>query len=320
MERLAQNAGVGLPPSGNTGVKVSIDWLRCTGPETAYTLPEWEKVLSDHLRLPIRLAARDRGLYGYAEGAAIVIDLPGGERMNLGYLLWGGESMRGTCCFELNGTGCGFLEQAGQRHNLGGLLRCRDFRITRVDPCADFLDGAVTVDAAKDAYAIGEFNTGGRPPSARLIDDFGSGEGRTLYIGKRSSEKLLRIYEKGRQLGNRSSPWVRVEAELKRGNSTLSWDILNNPAAALAHACPWIASRLNAAAESYRVRAMKLRITADRLIAEARRCYGHLVNALHREVGLSARRVVTLLARPGCPESLRGLRYEKRGILALGGV
>ena len=39
--------------------------------------------------------------------------------------------------------------------------------------------------------------------------------GRTLQIGCRSSDKLLRAYEKGKQLGSANSDWLRLEVELK---------------------------------------------------------------------------------------------------------
>ncbi len=42
--------------------------------------------------------------------------------------------------------------------------------------------------------------------------------GRTLYIGKRENGKMLRIYEKGKHLGNPVSSWVSVELELKGKN------------------------------------------------------------------------------------------------------
>lgn len=39
--------------------------------------------------------------------------------------------------------------------------------------------------------------------------------GRTLYIGSRQSTAYLRLYEKGKQLGESDSTWVRVELEVK---------------------------------------------------------------------------------------------------------
>ncbi|MCL1923904.1 MAG: replication initiation factor domain-containing protein [Propionibacteriaceae bacterium] len=43
----------------------------------------------------------------------------------------------------------------------------------------------------------------------------GAPHGRTLYIGSRKSPAFLRCYEKGKQLGNPKSTWVRVELVIR---------------------------------------------------------------------------------------------------------
>lgn len=45
------------------------------------------------------------------------------------------------------------------------------------------------------------------------------GRGRTFYVGRRENGKLLRVYEKGKQLGAENSPWVRIELELHNKDS-----------------------------------------------------------------------------------------------------
>ena len=87
----------------------------------------------------------------------------------------------------------------------------------------------------------GEFAANGRPPRSKLIDDLGSGEGKTLYVGNRKNGKLCRVYEKGRQLGNPSSPWVRVEVEFRNKSRVIPWDTLINPGHYLAGAYPCFA-------------------------------------------------------------------------------
>ena len=65
-------------------------------------------------------------------------------------------------------------------------------------------------------YHQGAFNRGGRPPKLKEAGDWikHCGYGRTLYLGARGNGKFLRIYEKGKQLGDRTSPWIRYEVEL----------------------------------------------------------------------------------------------------------
>lgn len=108
-------------------------------------------------------------------------------------------------------------------------------KITRIDLAHDdFLGETVNIEKAKAWYYEGGFTSNGRPPAAKFIDDMGSGKGKTLYIGKRQNGKMLRIYEKGRQLGDSSSPWVRVELELRGKNRLIPWDAVNSPATYLA--------------------------------------------------------------------------------------
>ena len=53
--------------------------------------------------------------------------------------------------------------------------------------------------------------------------------------------KMLRIYEKGKQLGDSESPWVRVEAELRNKSRVIPWDALTRPGSYLAGAYPCLA-------------------------------------------------------------------------------
>lgn len=78
-------------------------------------------------------------------------------------------------------------------------------------------------------------------------------DGRTIYIGSRTSAAMQRLYEKGKQLG-RSPNWVRQELELKPQNENAKvlyglvspeemyqatkwtqhiWEVLNGPSAAV---------------------------------------------------------------------------------------
>ena len=49
---------------------------------------------------------------------------------------------------------------------------------------------------------------------------------------------MLRIYEKGKQLGDKISAWVRAEVELKDQDRVIPWDALVNPSYYLAAAYP----------------------------------------------------------------------------------
>lgn len=86
----------------------------------------------------------------------------------------------------------------------------------------DDFDGLITLAQAKEWFEAGDFHSGkGYSPSGEYIDDFGSGKGKTLYVGSGKTGKVLRIYEKGKQLGDPQSPWIRWELELHNKDRVL---------------------------------------------------------------------------------------------------
>lgn len=149
-----------------------------------------------------------------------------------------------TARIELTGDGCRLYSAAGCGHAKRWLLlrakleSCAG-RLTRIDVCADDLTGLYPISVAQQWWQSGEFDNRGQRPKGKLHDDFDSGDGKTLEIGSRKSEKFMRVYEKGRQLGDPESPWVRFEAEFKSSQrKELTLDILRDPAAYLLGAYP----------------------------------------------------------------------------------
>lgn len=100
-------------------------------------------------------------------------------------------------------------------------------RISRVDLALDDLDGIHPLVECEYLYDTGLFNPErGRPPQCRTIKHKIVGAGDSLYVGSRESGKQFRCYEKGKQLGDSSSPWVRYEGELLRKDKVIPWDVL----------------------------------------------------------------------------------------------
>jgi hypothetical protein len=119
-----------------------------------------------------------------------------GEHGQYGLIAFGGNNQRGTFHVELNATACALVTDWNTIRQWG---ESNEARITRVDLAHDDMEAkAVSIAMARAWYEAGEFTSNGRPPAAKLIDDMGSGKGKTLYIGSRESGKLLRVYEKGR--------------------------------------------------------------------------------------------------------------------------
>lgn len=118
----------------------------------------------------------------------------------------------------------------------------------------------VSIAIARAWYDAGKFTSNGRPPAAKLIDDLESREGKTLYIGKRANGKFFHIYEKGWQLGDSSSPWVRVELELHDKSRVINWNVLTTPATFLAGSYPCLAY-LSAEQDKIRTMTKAIQIT-----------------------------------------------------------
>jgi phage replication initiation protein len=244
-------------------------------------------------------------------GYRFCVDLnhPGqrGERVNLGRVAWGGESQRGTLHVSLNGKGCAHIENLGGAGAWGGVKAWGESVgawIARVDVAHDDFEGrTVNIETALDWYRKGAFTTSGRPPAAELIDDLGSGKGRTLYVGNRKHGKLCRVYEKGKKEGDPASPWVRVEVEWRRKNRVIPWDILVRPGEFLAGAYPCL-GYLSERQDKIRTLRRAGAINYEGMVRNLRLSGGKAINAmLHVEKG-DAGAVVTQLIRDGYPKRL----------------
>jgi phage replication initiation protein len=122
-------------------------------------------------------------------------------------------------------------------------------------------------------------------------------------VGKRKNGKLIRIYEKGQQLGDPNSPWVRWEVELHNRQREIPWDVLHNPGHYVAGAYPcthWVSR------EASRIRTIRNtdKISDGALIHYARLAYGSLFSVMMGREG-SAENVVALLSREGKPSRLK---------------
>jgi DNA relaxase NicK len=174
-----------------------------------------------------------RGSMGFQQASQIVID-----GMPIARLDFGGESQRGWVRTELTGKACEWVQDW---QAVGEVERLDQAQIRRLDIALTTWDGEVTHEQVVDAHTAGRFKTGGRPPD--LAQHISSNEraGRTCYVGNRKSEKFWRSYEKGfEMLGKLGRAYDRVvsiddhkvediyrcELELKAGDSSIGWDVI----------------------------------------------------------------------------------------------
>jgi len=86
--------------------------------------------------------------------------------------------------------------------------------VTRLDLAFDMRNSQLSIDSLKAELTGGEATM-----TAKTWNHIqGSDGGQTLYIGSRSSETFLRIYDKGIE-SKQGGDWVRVEIELKGSKS-----------------------------------------------------------------------------------------------------
>ena len=277
-----------------------IDWLAftLTPPHEVSQAPiPWLlSQLFAVLGLPaVPVVSAGRGWNGYAQRFNI------GEDGQYGLIALGGEHQRGTVHVELNATACAQLIDWHTAQQWGESIGAK---ITRVDLAHDDMKAeVVSIATARAWYEAGEFTSNGRPPAAKLIDDMGSGKGKTLYIGARANGKLLRVYEKGRQLGDPSSPWVRVELELRNKNRVIPWDVLTTPTTYLAGGYPRLAF-LSATQDKIRTITKAVQITLESIVRYLRTAGGKSINVLMQANGGDAFAVVNAIKRDGIPRRL----------------
>lgn len=158
-----------------------------------------------------------------------------------GLVCIGGQ--RDTVLVSLSGTGCAASKPGWEERLQVYLEKSIQPRITRVDLAYDDYAGAHNVHHVNEWFDAGLFNTGGRNPEHELRGNWRrpNGKGLTVYIGSRMNGKFFRAYEKGRQLGDPSSSWLRFEVEFKSVDRVIPFDVLTAPGAYLAAAYPALA-------------------------------------------------------------------------------
>lgn len=251
---------------------------------------------------------------GYVDSAPIIsqhVDPETNGAASLGYVAWGGNRNKlgqDTLCIYLTGACCEHVNLLDDMANGGiwyslylAMVR-HSAKITRLDCAHDDLEGSHGgVDAAVGAYHSGGF-TVRRTPSVRNSGDWINGHGRTFYVGKRDNGKLVRVYEKGHQLGDDESLWVRYELELHSKDRVIPLDAILRPAELLAGACSYMAGLLSTVTPTPVKTVVKhrLRVALDKLVACCKSSYGRVINAMEG-AGLSSDEIIDSLRRDGLP-------------------
>lgn len=209
--------------------------------------------------------------------------------------------------FTVTGQGCSRISHF---KNLMPLLESLGGKITRVDIALDDYQGVHNIEFAKTQYERGGYTSSGRPPKSQYIDDMGSGDGKTFYVGNRNYGKMLRVYEKGRQLGDKLSPWVRWEVEINCKDRDIPLRVLADPQAYFVGAYP-VLQFVEYCAWVIKTNKEKARITYQRLRSVMVNQYGKLLNFAKIKLELSDHQIVTEFLNPsGIPKRLTAFKDE----------
>ena len=295
--RVVTTGGINSPQTSH------IDWLAFTIQLTESNTAHWLVQALREFMPQIIVKSNGKGWFGYKESHDIQ-HLK--SQVNLGLIAHGGENQRGTASVQINAQGCALISDW-----VGLQTWCTQNakKITRIDLAHDDFEGRVlSIAKAKDWYAKGLFSQNGSRKGLtavkpRLIDDLESGDGKTFYIGRRGSGKLLRIYEKGKQLGDRLSTWTRAEVELRDKDRIIPWDALTNPAQYLAAAYPCLGYLSQIQVKIHTI-SKSSKISLASATHHLKQMGGKTINLLLQQHSGDAYKVVDMLKRDGIPKRL----------------
>ncbi|EMS5235750.1 replication initiation factor domain-containing protein, partial [Neisseria gonorrhoeae] len=208
----------------------------------------------------------------------------GPDNVEYGKVHYGGQCE--TMLVELTAVGCNAA-------NIGWESRLFDFltnairpKITRVDIAKDFFNGEYSPNQAREDRNKGLFTCHHVKPKGECLgsdweedDEAKMTKGKTYGIGSRESSKYVRVYEKGKQLGDKTSTWTRFEIEFKAKDIVIPFEVLQTPGEYFGGAYP-ICERF--AQKATRIHALKEDkvVSADRCLEWVKKQFGRAANGL----------------------------------------
>ena len=155
----------------------------------------------------------------------------GDEDVQYGRVHIGGNNE--TILVEMTATGCMAALNGWESRLYDFIMKCHGARITRIDLAKDFFNGEYSPEQAKQDRLDGLFTRHrARMPAGESVGtdwESDTKKGKTYYVGSRESSRYVRVYEKGKQLGDENSLWTRFEVEMKARDIVIPFDSLLYP-------------------------------------------------------------------------------------------
>lgn len=229
------------------------------------------------------------GRFKYAHSANLFFD-----GVLVGVVCWGAENFGAMISFT--GKACGSIDFKAM-HQI-----CSDLgyvRISRIDLAHDDYKGHFNVDTCRKMFKNGLF-TVTTEPSYQYIESgillkngsLKPANGRSFYVGKRNNGKMLRCYEKGKQLKDQDNPlWCRWEVELRNIDRVIPLDALSEPQKYFAGAYPAL-NQFSTSQERTKLKVKKLTASYKHLEKYAKQGYGKLLNFAIQVLGKTPEEII----------------------------
>lgn len=286
-----------------------VDYLTLVLPEQS--LEDFRLTRLDHLLMRlfgfqgevVATALRDKRWQFYTKSCALIDR----EGEMVGKIGMGGNG--GTVCVSLSGAGTRWVRNW---HRVQFAIRELGARISRVDLAFDDYSGAIfDVHDLRARAARNEFRQGGTPPKWQFLDDGGHNTGCTLYVGAKGHKQLC-VYEKGKQLKQPNSPWVRCEVRLYAKHCEIPVESLTDPLAFLRGAYDvlelLLADIARDACTRIKTTRAQVEATGEAMVRYLRRQVGPSLHLLLEAFGGSFEDFLhTRVVRDGTPGRFRGI-------------
>lgn len=278
-----------FPPSGKTGGKFQnaiIDWLDFTyipkNLEDDIEIANLRDYLTTIFGCPISLEPRHRQFRRFDRSWTVRAHHSIDQVTDVAIFASGDARVDFRNILSITGHGCSIVKKWEVMYCM---LQDKDARITRVDIAIDIMDKSITYEQIVDLYDAGGFNTAGNTPlcyehkSGKRGDR--SSHGRTFEIGKRKNGKMVRCYEKGKQLGlHELMHWIRIELELRAKDRTIPHEVLIHTNQYFAGAHKALAQFVKEASEIIKTHRAKSNSDVKKSIENIKRTYGKHINQL----------------------------------------
>jgi DNA relaxase NicK len=257
---------------------------------------------------------RPHGMFGYKYSWCLYVN---GQQVGIA----AAGAKNGGIYLSFSGLGMSLLDPV-RLHD--AIMNLPSIKLTRADIALDDFEGVYPVKRIEEMYINREFATQGKYP--KCGDNRSGGElkdgkikflgGETFYVGSRASGKIFRSYEKGKQQGDKQSPWVRHELEIRSTQRDLPLWLLLRPMEVFAGGYKCLTLVNEFTTESKTVHALKilckkkqLKTTYDRALNNLKRVGGSMINVMRNARGLSDEQIIAQIIRPesDIPKAFREL-------------